>query len=318
MTRGDDLVAAFRRDLRDEAVDLALAEDFEMRIRFVQQDDRARIGVHVGKDQERLLQATPAGREVQGGAALPVPHRDLPPLLDIAGLVEFDPEQPLYAGNQRSPPVGALGQDTETQIAQHFGRPALAHPHVHRALIEPGLGRGQTGHGRKKGDAQRSGFARDRHPLRRPVVVEPQRPAIERFLVRVVEFQAAGPDPALVDPFDDQVDTHVVGALPPFDTPDVPHMQVAPQMHGARMGDGEQVPPVDRYAGTLFRRALVGPLHVPPLDADIPQRQGLHRRGLPRIVRPDEHDRIPQLDLDFSEAFEIADGEPGEHPVSPA
>ena len=143
----DDLGAAVRGDLGYQAVCLALAEDFEMRVGFVQQDDRAGVGVHVGEDQEGLLQSPPARREVEGHAALAVPHGDLPPLRHVAGLVERRPEERLDPRHQRVPPVGRLVEDAEAQVAEDFGRAAFAYPHVHGALVEPRLGGGEAGHG---------------------------------------------------------------------------------------------------------------------------------------------------------------------------
>ena len=184
---------------------------------------------------------------------LSIAHGDLASFLHIAGLVEFGAEEGLDPLNQRIPFVGAFAQDAETQVAQDFGSAAFAHPHVHGALIEPRLRRCEPRHGREEGDVRRSRFLRDWHPSWGFGVVEPQRPAIERLLVGVVEFEAAGPSLVLVDPLHNEVDPHVVCLLAAVDLPNVSHMEVAPQKDCARMRDGEQVPAVDRDARTLFR-----------------------------------------------------------------
>ena len=45
--------------------------------------------------------------------------------------------------------------------------------------------------------------------------------------------------------------------------------------------------------------------------------KALHGRGLPRIVRANEHDGVSQLDFDLAETFEVADSKLGEHGMSP-
>ena len=57
MTRRDDLVAAFQGHLGDQLIGLALAKDLQMCVGFVQQNDRAGIGVHIRQDEQRLLQS---------------------------------------------------------------------------------------------------------------------------------------------------------------------------------------------------------------------------------------------------------------------
>ena len=64
-----------------------------------------------------------------------------------------------------------------------------------------------------------------------------------------------------------------------------------------------------RFSGVLLPR----PLLVPALEADVPQGQRLHRRGLPGVVRSDEDHRIAELDLDLAEALEVAGDESGQH-----
>ena len=83
----NNLVAAVRGELGYQAVYLALAEDFEMRVRLVQKDDGTRVGVHVGENQECLLKSPPACREIEGDVVLTIFRGDFSPLLHIAGLV---------------------------------------------------------------------------------------------------------------------------------------------------------------------------------------------------------------------------------------
>jgi hypothetical protein len=49
----------------DEVVVLALAQHFEVRVGLVKQDGAAPVGIQVGQQQQRLLQATPRSRNVE-------------------------------------------------------------------------------------------------------------------------------------------------------------------------------------------------------------------------------------------------------------
>jgi len=62
MARGDELRALLIRGLGQELVDLALAQNLEMRIRLIEEQDGVRIGVEVRQEQERLLQPMPRRR----------------------------------------------------------------------------------------------------------------------------------------------------------------------------------------------------------------------------------------------------------------
>ena len=88
MARGNDLATALFGGLGQQPVYLALAQNLQVRIGFVQKQDIAGIGVEIGQDQQRLLQSPPAGREVEPDAAFPVGHLDLATLLHIARFFE--------------------------------------------------------------------------------------------------------------------------------------------------------------------------------------------------------------------------------------
>ena len=51
----------------------------------------------------------------------------------------------------------------------------------------------------------------------------------------------------------------------------------------------------------------------PALEADVPKGECLQGRGLTGVVGSDEGDGAAEFDVDLSEAFEIADGELGQH-----
>ena len=62
----------------------------------------------------------------------------------------------------------------------------------------------------------------------------------------------------------------------------------------------------------LFIGSLLTPLPKP----DVPEGQRLQGCGLSRVVRPDENDRVPELDLDLAEPLEVTDGDLRQHAPS--
>ena len=69
---GHDLAAVLGREFADECVDLPLAENLQVGVRLVQEQDRAGVRVQVGEDEQGLLEAPP-GRWTRGRARCPVP-----------------------------------------------------------------------------------------------------------------------------------------------------------------------------------------------------------------------------------------------------
>ena len=276
MAGGHDLAAVLGREFTDKRVDLPLAENLQVGVRLVEEQDRARVRVQVGQDEQGLLKAPAAGREVEPDAPFPVAHRDLAALLDVERLVQFDTEEPVDPLLQVGPDVRALAMNPEAEVAQHLGRPALADTDVDRPRVEARFRRRHPRHRRQVGDLHRPGLLRHRHARRRRAPFEPQRPAVEGLLVRVVELEPATPvAPGLASlsgprgvllrvavgrrpgtrALDDDVDTDVVGPLAAVDRVNVACVQVAPQQVGVGYGYRHQVAAVDRHARTLLGRA---------------------------------------------------------------
>ena len=57
---GDDLTAPLGRRVADHPADLPLAQDLQMRVGLIQQQHGTGVAVHVGKDEEGLLEPAPA------------------------------------------------------------------------------------------------------------------------------------------------------------------------------------------------------------------------------------------------------------------
>ena len=311
MTRGDDLASLFRGYLRQQSVSLALAQDLEMRIRLVEERDRAAIGVHVRQKQQRLLQSPSAGRDIERDPVFPVGHLDFAPFLHIAGLVESGAEEGFRPIGQKFPSVSAFLQHAVAQVAQHLRRSALADPDVDRAAVQPGFRRRKARHRREESDPGRTGGFRNRHAF--SVFAVSQRPAVKRFLVRVVELQSAGPGGAGGDPLDNHVDPDIGRPLPASVRAHIARVQPAPEKGGARNGNRQDILTVDGDAGSLLRHGLSGALLVPAFQARVPEGQRLHGGSLAGIVRTDEDHRIPEFNVDALEALEISDDQPGQH-----
>ena len=58
VTGSDDLTAGLARDIGEQAVYLTLAENLEMRVGLVEEQNGSRIRVHVREQEQGLLQAT--------------------------------------------------------------------------------------------------------------------------------------------------------------------------------------------------------------------------------------------------------------------
>ena len=154
---------------------------------------------------------------------------------------------------------------------------------------------------------------RDRHPLRLLPGTHSQWAAVERLRVCVVKLQAALPLTTFRDSFYYDIYPNVVSMLPPIDSLYVAHMKLPPQEIGIWDGYGYEVSAVDGDARTLLRRLLVRPALTPSLHSIVPKRQRLHSGGLPRVVRANEDHWAAQLDLDFTKALEIPNGELCKH-----
>ena len=72
-------------------------------------------------------------------------------------------------------------------------------------------------------------------------------------------------------------------------------------------GYGNEVAPVDGYAGTLGGGGFVLVLFNPFAKSDIPKRERLQRRGFAGIVLADENNCLPQLNIRVGETLEVFD-----------
>lgn len=276
MTCRDNLIAPDRRRFDQQIIHLTLAKNFKVGIGFIQQHHRAWVGVHVRKNQQRLLQSTSAGRKIKPDPVFPIAHGNFPPLFNVPRFLKFSAEERPDLIHQRLPLIGSFSKNTGTQVPQHLCRSALAHPDVDRALVQSRFRRGKTGHRGKVSHVHRPSLGWNRHAVRRFIFTRSEWSAVERLLVRVVEFQAAAPLLARRDSLHDHVDSDVVRPLAPFDFTHVPRVKLTPQQRSVRNGNGQKVSAVDSHSGTLLRRPLSRAPFVPAFQSDLPKCQRLH------------------------------------------
>ena len=90
-------------------------------------------------------------------------------------------------------------------------------------------------------------------------------------------------------------------------------MQVSPQQIGIWDGHGNQIAPIDGYAGPPLRGVLRGTFLQPLSETGFPQCERLQRRCLPRIVGTHENHGLAQFDLNVFQAFEVFDPQVRKH-----
>ena len=298
----------------EQIVGLALPEYLQVGVRFVEQHHVAGVEADERQQQQGLLHTPARGGEIQAGTGpIDVCEPDLASFGDEPRPVEPHPEKGGQAVGYLLPsffPAGHFGHQI-TEVAQHLGRAALPQPDVDRSGFEPRLIGRQARYGAEQRHPRPEGLGNDRHaPL--PARVGPQRPAVEALFVDVVELETALPRLRSRNPFYDHVDADVLGALPAAAAVDGADAQLPPQLARREARNTHQIPPVDRRPGPFGRR-LISPLLRPAPQSEVPEGEGLQGGGLAGVVRADEHHRVAQLDVDFFEALEVADGEPGQH-----
>lgn len=136
MTCRDNLIAPDRRRFDQQIIHLTLAKNFKVGIGFIQQHHRAWVGVHVRKNQQRLLQSTSAGRKIEPDPVFPIAHGNFPPFFNVPRFLKFSAEERPDLIHQRLPLIGSFSKNTGTQVPQHLCSSALAHPDVDRTLVQ--------------------------------------------------------------------------------------------------------------------------------------------------------------------------------------
>ena len=98
-------------------VGLALAEDFEVGIGLVQEEHRTGIRIHIGQQEQGLLQPPPGRGEIETDPALPVAEHDLAPLGNVTRRVELRSEKAADPLRQLPPLLGPFVMDPVAEIS---------------------------------------------------------------------------------------------------------------------------------------------------------------------------------------------------------
>ncbi len=318
MTGGDDLAAGLGRLIGEHLVDLPLAQYLQVRVGLVEEQHGARIHGHVREQEQRLLLAAPARRQIEcDPLARAVVHDDLAPLLDVARPVEPRAEQRLDPLSDALPfllPV--LGfQRLPAQVAQHLRRAPLAEPHVDGAHLQPVFAGRQAGHRWQVGQPK---LGKMRRYFQSLAIRGAQRPTVEGLFIGVIEFQPARPGSPLVHALDADLDEHVLRAGLAVRAAPLANVQIAPEEIGHGNRHGDEVAPVNGHARPFLGHCAAAALFQPALGTNVPQGERLQGRGLAGVVRADEYDTLAEFDFDVLEQLEIADSELGQHGITPA
>src|SRR5579864_8827039 len=100
-----DLTPLFLGSIRKHIVDLPLAQNFQMRVRFIEQENGARVNRKMGQQQQSLLKTSSSGRHIKANTGrVSVRHVDLAAFRDVDWLVELNSEQSVNFFADLSPP----------------------------------------------------------------------------------------------------------------------------------------------------------------------------------------------------------------------
>lgn len=203
--------------------------------------------------------------------------------------------------------------DLEAQISQDLGGAPLADANVDRPRRKQRLVRREPGHRREQCDVDLRRLLGDGHPRAVHLL---QRTDVDRFRVRMVELQPAGPWLANVHALDGDRDPDVLGSAPRAFAPVVEDEELMPEHPRGGHRYSGQVLAVDRDprtgVGHVGRLAL---LEV-AAQAEAPEQEGLQGARLACVVGAHEDDRVAQLDVGIEEALEAPDHQAREHPIN--
>ena len=288
-----------------------------MRIGLIKQNRGTGIRRHVGQHKQRLLQAATAGGQIEINPAVLVSHGNFAALFNVSGRGKFHSEKRLHFRDQIIPEIGARRVYSMAEVSQHLRGASFTDPYIDGPLIQTCFGGRKAGHRRQKRYVDRGCGGWNRHTFGVFSTFEAHWPAIEGFLVCVIELEAANPSFVVVYAFDQYIDPDIFRSLATVGSGYVSHMQVTPKQICDRNGDRRQIPAVYGDARAFPGSRLSRPLFLPPLDADVPKRQRLHRRSLAGIIRPHKDNRVAQFNFHLPKSFEIPDFELGEHCRTP-
>ena len=199
MAGRDNLRTLFLGRLGQQAEDLTLTENFQMRIRFVQQQDRFGVGVEMGEQQKGLLKSPAGGGQIKPASVdIPVFKADFSDFLFEIRLKQLHAEQAAKLRCNQFPRGWILRKDLVAEVAQHLRGLSLTDQKTDLSRLFEEFAVGQAGHGRKVGDFGSDGglgHFRELGLAKRRLFKArfARRPAEKGLRVLIVKLQAAAP-----------------------------------------------------------------------------------------------------------------------------
>ena len=122
----DDLGFVSCRHVAKEHIRLPLAQDLQVRVRFVDQKDAAGVRVQICEHQKHLLKAPAGKRDVHwsADAGLSVKQVDRP-TPGLGGVTQLHGEETVHQLDDSRPGRWVLSQHHQAQVAQHLSRLTL-------------------------------------------------------------------------------------------------------------------------------------------------------------------------------------------------
>jgi len=210
----DHLRGMLGGNLIDEIVDLALAENFEVGIRFIEEQDGVGIVVEIGEQESGLLQAAAGGGQVELNAAeFTITHSEFAAFGKVIWWQQLDAEKGADAGAKFQPAVvGFPRVDTVAEVAQDFGGASLADKHTNFAGLLAKFLSCESRHGGKEDDMPSEGGIEECrasfHGIR-PIHCT----AVDGFFIGIVEFEGETPRGAVIDSLNGNGEGYIGGFL---------------------------------------------------------------------------------------------------------
>ncbi len=149
-----DLRTTLCGNIGQQVVDITLAQDFQMRIGFVEQQHRARVGEHEGQQHQHLLATAPRRGKVQLHSIallVLVGQRQFCTLFDICRVLKPDMKQGVHLLNERFPSALIVAREQlPAEVSQHLRCLAFANQDIDFSGLFAVFSGGQTRHGGQK------------------------------------------------------------------------------------------------------------------------------------------------------------------------
>ena len=128
----NDLGVVALCNIAQKHIGLPLAKNLQVRIRFVDQQDAARVRVQVGEYEKHLLKASTRKGDVQRSTYFGLMVEEIDRSTSrLGGIFQVHSEQTVHQLLYLRPGITVLAEDHQTQVAQHLGRLPLTQQDIH-------------------------------------------------------------------------------------------------------------------------------------------------------------------------------------------